>query len=129
VNTIELEAQTAAELRDREKLTTREIAKRLHIAQSTVVRRLQLHDTGALPVMRTRVRKNLAPIALLAFAILVLVAAASAFVFTRSARAVTVVPASVCVRSAAKGNVTGLKATQAGACQPGWSLLVLTPQR
>lgn len=128
MNSIELEARTASELRDRDGLTTREIAERLNMAQSTVVRRLQLHDTGAHPVLRAKVRKNLTPIVLLAFAVLVAIGAVGAFIFMRSARTVTVVPASVCVRSVAKGTIPGFKVPQAGSCPRGWSLLVLTPE-
>ena len=96
--------------------------------QSTVVRRLKLHDTGPQQVIRAQVRKNLLPLALLAFSVLILIAAGGAFAFMRSAHTITVVPAAICVRSVAKGTVTGLTAPRNGACPRSWSLLVLTPR-
>jgi IclR-like helix-turn-helix domain-containing protein len=129
VNSIELEAKTVGGLRDREGLSTREIAERTGLPQSTVVRRLKLHDTGPQRILRgpARVRKNLLPAALLAFSILLVIAAAGAFMVIRAPRTVTIVPASICIRSA-RNTITGLTSLHGNSCPHGWTLLVLTPR-
>jgi hypothetical protein len=132
------QAEILAELRDREGLTTREIAARTGemfskpLSQTTVVRRLQLWDSGPLPVFRedrqpspeppsAPVQKNVLPLLLLAGFVLLALAAIAALTIARP----TATPAVVCVRSAATGAITGLSVPHNSSCESGWQVMVL----
>jgi hypothetical protein len=123
--------EQAVEKLTKRQLTTRQIAAKLPVSQSTVVRiqhRLGINGTGpqpALPAARVRTperpRVSAAVVAVTA-ALLILAASAAAFTWARlSAPA----PAPVCVRYSTSGDVTGLAAAGNG-CPAGWTVLILS---
>lgn len=114
---------------------TRKIARKLGIAQSTVVRRRQKMNTGPNPVLpagsQPSARRRIPavrPAAAVAVALLVLAVIAANILWIRFLRSPAIpAQATVCVRYSATGNVTGI--TAGSSCPSGWKAIVLIPGR
>jgi hypothetical protein len=113
-------------------MSTRQMGRRLHLAQSTIVRRRQKINTGPNPILPDGYRpprrwlRSAAPAAL-AIALILLAVAAVVAVAARLHPAPAKLPqVTACVRYDTRtGDVTGI--TAGGGCPPGWETVTLIP--
>jgi hypothetical protein len=113
-------------------MSTRQMGRRLQVAQSTIVRRRQKINTGPNPILPDeyrppRHRPALPPSAALAIALILLAVVAVTLVLYRLHPATAKLPqVTACVRYDARtGDVTGF--TAGGGCPPGWKTVTLIP--
>lgn len=117
-------------------LSTRRMARRLGVAQSTIVRHTQKINTGPNPILedgyrpprRRRVSLRIpAATAALAVAIILLATMAAVVLMARygNAAAAKPGPVLVCVRYAQDGDITGF--APGGSCPAGWKTVTLMP--